>query len=200
MWSASRPSHFTPGERTPVTHWIGGWVGPRTNLDDMEKRKFLTLLGLELRPLGHPVAIPTVLSHPSPFRGANGNMWPSSVQFTADIFHYTLETPTSWAVSYAIQLVFFFKFLYFTWIVSENKLEDLSTATHQILIYITVQCHRHAWTITTALFAMPELHVRLNCATCWWCGSVDWNRWLHFMAHTTSSLNGDPFFFSCGVR
>jgi hypothetical protein len=33
------------------THWIGGWVGPRAGVDDMEKRKFLTLLGLKLQPL-----------------------------------------------------------------------------------------------------------------------------------------------------
>jgi hypothetical protein len=32
----------------------GGWVGPRTGLDDVEKRKFLILPGLELRPLGRP--------------------------------------------------------------------------------------------------------------------------------------------------
>jgi hypothetical protein len=41
-WSASRPGRFTPGERVPDTHWIGGGVGPRTDQDDMEKRKFLT--------------------------------------------------------------------------------------------------------------------------------------------------------------
>jgi hypothetical protein len=35
-WSASRPCHFTPG-----THWIGGWVGPRAGLDDVERRKIL---------------------------------------------------------------------------------------------------------------------------------------------------------------
>jgi hypothetical protein len=29
-------------------------VGPRAGLDDMEKRKLLTLPGLELRPLGRP--------------------------------------------------------------------------------------------------------------------------------------------------
>jgi hypothetical protein len=28
-WSASRPGRFTPRERDPGTHWIGGWVGPR---------------------------------------------------------------------------------------------------------------------------------------------------------------------------
>jgi hypothetical protein len=29
-------------------------VGPRAGLDDVEKKKFLTLPGLELRPLGRP--------------------------------------------------------------------------------------------------------------------------------------------------
>jgi hypothetical protein len=29
-------------------------VGPRASLDDVEKRKFLTLPGLELQPLGQP--------------------------------------------------------------------------------------------------------------------------------------------------
>jgi hypothetical protein len=36
-WSASRPGRFTPKERAPATHWIGGWVGPRADLEDMEK-------------------------------------------------------------------------------------------------------------------------------------------------------------------
>jgi hypothetical protein len=38
-WSASRPGRFTPRERTPGTHWIGGWVGPRSVLDAVKKRK-----------------------------------------------------------------------------------------------------------------------------------------------------------------
>jgi hypothetical protein len=29
-------------------------MGPRAGLDDVEKRKFLSLPGLEFRPLGHP--------------------------------------------------------------------------------------------------------------------------------------------------
>jgi hypothetical protein len=53
-WSASRPGHFTPWERAPGTHWIGGWVDPRAGLNDMEKRKFLTLPGLKPRLLGRP--------------------------------------------------------------------------------------------------------------------------------------------------
>jgi hypothetical protein len=45
-WSTSRPGRFTPRERAPDTHWIGGWVDLRAGLDDLEKRKFLTLPGL----------------------------------------------------------------------------------------------------------------------------------------------------------
>jgi hypothetical protein len=36
-WSSSRPGCFTPGERVPGIHWLGGWVGPRIGLDDVEK-------------------------------------------------------------------------------------------------------------------------------------------------------------------
>jgi hypothetical protein len=55
-----RPGRFTPG-----THWIGGWVGPIAGLDNVEKRKFLTLPGLELGPLGRPARSPSLyrLSH-----------------------------------------------------------------------------------------------------------------------------------------
>jgi hypothetical protein len=48
---------FTPGDRASGTHWVGGWVDLRAGLDDLEKRKFLTLPGLELRPsVVQPVA------------------------------------------------------------------------------------------------------------------------------------------------
>jgi hypothetical protein len=53
-WLALRPGRFTPGERGPGTHWIGGWVGPRGDLNDVQKRKFLIVPGLELRPLCRP--------------------------------------------------------------------------------------------------------------------------------------------------
>jgi hypothetical protein len=53
-WSASRPCRFTPRKRSPATYWIGGWVDARAGLDDVEKRKFLTLPGFKLQPLGRP--------------------------------------------------------------------------------------------------------------------------------------------------
>jgi hypothetical protein len=42
---------FPSGDRAPGTHWIGVWVDLRGGL---EKRKFLTLPGPELRPLCRP--------------------------------------------------------------------------------------------------------------------------------------------------
>jgi hypothetical protein len=41
-WSASLPGRYTPRERAPGTHWIGGWVDPTAGLNDVEKWKFLT--------------------------------------------------------------------------------------------------------------------------------------------------------------
>jgi hypothetical protein len=38
-WSALRPGHFIPRERAPGTHWIWGWVGPRTGLNTVVRRK-----------------------------------------------------------------------------------------------------------------------------------------------------------------
>jgi hypothetical protein len=37
------PAAVTLGERTPCTHWTGGWVGPRAGLDADAGRKFLSL-------------------------------------------------------------------------------------------------------------------------------------------------------------
>jgi hypothetical protein len=36
-WSASRLGSFTPGERAPGAHWIGGWVDLRTGVDYTER-------------------------------------------------------------------------------------------------------------------------------------------------------------------
>jgi len=39
QWSDSHPCHFISGEKAPVTHTTGGWVGPRTSLDASEMTK-----------------------------------------------------------------------------------------------------------------------------------------------------------------
>jgi hypothetical protein len=38
-WLASRPGRFTPRERAPGAHCIGGWVDPRAGPDEVVKRK-----------------------------------------------------------------------------------------------------------------------------------------------------------------
>jgi hypothetical protein len=53
-WSAPYPCCFIPRKIAPSTHWIGAWVGPRASLDNVDKRKFLILHGLELQLLGCP--------------------------------------------------------------------------------------------------------------------------------------------------
>jgi hypothetical protein len=64
--SSSRPGRFTPRERAPVTHWIGGWMGLRDSPDDVEKRTFLYLTRTRTptprSSSPQPVAIPTALS------------------------------------------------------------------------------------------------------------------------------------------
>jgi hypothetical protein len=50
----SRLLHYPPGKLAICTHWIGGWVGPRTFLEIAKRRKILPLPGLELGPLVWP--------------------------------------------------------------------------------------------------------------------------------------------------
>jgi hypothetical protein len=52
---------FTPGERTPGRHWIGGRVGPRTGLDtEFRGRILLPLLGIEPQSPGRPALSQTL--------------------------------------------------------------------------------------------------------------------------------------------
>jgi hypothetical protein len=90
-WSASRPGRFTPGERAPGTNWIGGWVGSRACLDDMEKRKFLLLQGLEIWPLGRPARSQSLysLSYPGSLKkqGINKNCATVNVEPDGNVIH-----------------------------------------------------------------------------------------------------------------
>jgi hypothetical protein len=59
-WSASRTSRLTPGKRTPGTHWVGGWVGPRAGLDTVSDTR-TPIPARNRTPIVQPVAIPTEL-------------------------------------------------------------------------------------------------------------------------------------------
>jgi hypothetical protein len=61
---------FTPRPFYPGTHCTGGWVGPRTGLDGVEKIKIFLIPGLELLPLGHSAhnqLVSQVRPRPPPF-------------------------------------------------------------------------------------------------------------------------------------
>jgi hypothetical protein len=44
------PLPLITGQRAPSIHWKGGWLGPGTGLDDVEKRKTLSPPGLNSEP------------------------------------------------------------------------------------------------------------------------------------------------------
>jgi hypothetical protein len=62
------PAALPPG-KSSGTHFIGGWVDPRASLEDLEKRKFFTLPGIELRTIGRPARSQSLsrLSYPGSF-------------------------------------------------------------------------------------------------------------------------------------
>jgi hypothetical protein len=53
-WSASCSGYFTPYEISPAMNWLWGWLGQSFSLDNVEKRKYLTLTILELQTLFPP--------------------------------------------------------------------------------------------------------------------------------------------------
>jgi hypothetical protein len=49
----------SPAKEPPVLNYIGGWVGPRTGLDVVEKRNILPLPGIQPR-LSTPIPVETL--------------------------------------------------------------------------------------------------------------------------------------------
>jgi hypothetical protein len=84
-------------------------VDPRTDLDDVEKRKFLALLGLELRPLGRPARSQSLyrLRYPEPHFKDLLNMYSSylvlalttiSVEFFFKGYHFISNFYIFWNI------------------------------------------------------------------------------------------------------
>jgi len=44
-----RPATFTPRERAPNSHFIGGWVAPRASMDVVVRRKIPKKLNTKLK-------------------------------------------------------------------------------------------------------------------------------------------------------
>jgi hypothetical protein len=93
-WSASRPGRFTLRERTPDTHWIGGYVGPRAGLDAVVRRKI-----------------------PSPYRNSNPSVNITNFSFLNQIsgccFVFPSEPIFEYAVPYVKDTIFGIVLTYF---------------------------------------------------------------------------------------
>jgi hypothetical protein len=70
-WSTLRSGLFTPRETASGTHWIGGWVSPRTGMDAVARKKILHPLPELEPPIIQPVAqrYTTELSRLLPYYG-----------------------------------------------------------------------------------------------------------------------------------
>jgi len=69
VWLTSRRGHFASTKRAPCTHWIVGWVGPRTDLEVVNTQNFLYLSEIEPRVFGCPASsLATVTSMPCRFQ------------------------------------------------------------------------------------------------------------------------------------
>jgi hypothetical protein len=60
------PVVLPQGDRAVNTHWVVRWVGTRTGMDDVKKRRSLTLPGLELRCLGRLARCPCYTDYTIP--------------------------------------------------------------------------------------------------------------------------------------
>jgi hypothetical protein len=129
-WSASRPSRFILRRKATVTHWIRGWVGLRVCMDNLEKRNFLPLPELELRPLGPPVRSQSLYRV----------RYPDSVRVNYSLYTAYLTRIVLWISE---------KFIYFE---SEHLQLEMLYVTTKIDSEVTVQNFRygHIDYVTTA--------------------------------------------------
>jgi hypothetical protein len=119
--SASCPGSFTTTERVTGTHWTWSWVGPTASLEDVEKRKFLTLPRLKLWPVFQPRAsCYTDCAIPAPLKVINIKHTKASQQLPME----STVTKLSWfcllvLVSWFLMVVFWDMTLHslvvFTW-------------------------------------------------------------------------------------
>jgi hypothetical protein len=71
-WSTSRLGRFTPGERAPSSHWIGGWWAPEP-VWTLWSREISYNAGIRTRAV-QPIAIPTEVSR-LPSRNGEQEEW-----------------------------------------------------------------------------------------------------------------------------
>jgi hypothetical protein len=113
--STSRPlPRFTPGGRTPGTHWIGVWVDPRAGLDTGYSKNPLPLPGIEPRSPGCPVCSKTLywLSYPGFYVYSETHFKMTPLKMFSRITHqnyFTPKFPHMINLGFALLIRFLFK-------------------------------------------------------------------------------------------
>jgi hypothetical protein len=78
---------FLLNERAHSIHWIGRWVGPGTGLDNVQKRKFSVLSGLEHQPLCSPAHCQSLYSLETEIN----NLVMADVDFLCEIVGFSIS-------------------------------------------------------------------------------------------------------------
>jgi hypothetical protein len=100
-WSASHPSHFTPGDTASSTHWTGSWVGARGSPDAVQYR-IISCPSQELNP-GHPSHELSWLNHQILLIKHHTMKTYGGAEIQLQIF---LAFALSWALSFMLSLLY----------------------------------------------------------------------------------------------
>jgi hypothetical protein len=87
-WSASRAGRFTPKERDPGTHWVGGWVDSSAGLDAVVKRKIPS----PCRDSNLRSSRPSLSAIPLSYPGSNATLHGVTAQKTVTSFVTAVKT------------------------------------------------------------------------------------------------------------
>jgi hypothetical protein len=166
---------YIPEERAPGTHWIGGWVGPKSGLDDVEKRKAFLLLR------GTNSIIYRRFSEPSQSKIRSWVLWGSEPRMTAgegqqkfnsySVFiglnTAALSCQLEYHTEYKLNTADFLNICYEIFCINHNFLRDDRQAR-----FISCRLYNISISVSRSLRFYPSKHERTRKIS----GRYNWNR------------------------
>jgi hypothetical protein len=149
----------------PINHCIGVCVSSRTGLDDVEEGKLLTLLTLELRPLGRPARSPSLYRLRYPGFRLHYGLFQMKPHIELTPLYLTAVSPSALFFLYLSLHLFLLILLLLVWL-------SLSSSSFQDL-----------WLYSFLLFNVFSIPTQFDFVTsvrkiiwwrCWW-----WLLWRH---------------------